>query len=136
MAGEFGCLVVFARKQPRPMQRHWDYDVASGDHAVAGAQHPAGHHRRQIGTIAIFQAENEVAHDAVVNRGGTQPVENRRVGDRLGAEDPSAEIMRKRAAQDLAIGPLDEPDTGPAGGTKAAMRANRKRSVISCPPIP
>ena len=91
---------------------------------VAGADHPAGHHDGEIGAIAIFQAVDERAGNAVMDGDGSQPLEHRRIGDGVGRQNAGTEIMGERHAENLAIGPLDQPQCRPAGRANATMLAD------------
>ena len=107
------------------MQRHGHNDIGRLHAAIAGAQHPSGHHRREIGAVAVFQRMHENAGEVIVECDGAQPVEGWRAGDGVGAENAGAEIVREGRAEHFAIGPLDEGELGPAMGAEARLAAEK-----------
>ncbi len=125
MADNANALIAY-RTYPHVDQYERGHQAAELlDRAIAGAQHPGGHHRRQIGAVAILQPMHQTPRHARMNGHRAQTIEGGRLGNRLGAEDTWPEIARKRQAEYLAIGPFDETDAGPAARAQAAMGTER-----------
>jgi len=129
MPGKLGGLIELAREQPRGMQRHTHDGIAVGQHLPAGPGHPARHHRRQVGAIAVFEVMHQIAGDALVHRDTAQPVEHRWMGDRFGRQHAGARIMTEGRTEHLAIGTVDEPDRRPAAGAKRAVATGSAMAV-------
>ena len=72
----------------------------------------------------IFQLVHEPPRDVAVDRGRARAAEGRRIGERLGRDDPLAEIVGEGRAVDRAERRLDEADRRPAAGAER----------VRCPP--
>ena len=107
------------------MQRHRDEKIGLGQNLPPGARHPEPERLARAPSGRYISADgSRVARRPVLEpRHGAGTGIDRRIGDRVGRMQAlDAEIIGKRRAEPLAIGPVDEIDAAPAGRAKCPMR--------------
>ncbi len=103
------------------MQRNGKDGIRTDDLRRCRADHPSGHHGRQINPIAILEIMHQVPRHTLVQRNRPEPIEDRWMGDGLRRHHAVAGIMRKRQAEHRAIGFFDQPHLSPADGAERVM---------------
>lgn len=144
MPRQFRRLIEATLKKSARMQRHGQNGIAITQMMRAGADHPARHHRGKIGAIPVFQCLHQLSGRSLVDHRRTQPVEGRRIGNRLRRQHAVTRIIGKWQSQHFAERTFDKGNRRPAAGTKPRMtaghdttaHADRRIDEIGHPPRP
>jgi hypothetical protein len=107
----------------KPVERHRHDQVGLLEDFSPGARHPRSHGAGKFEAINVFEVMDEPARrPIVIARDGAGSAEHRRIGHRLGRDQPwAAHILGEGRSEPLAIGPLDEAHLAPAGRAERVM---------------
>ena len=97
--GQHRRLVVAAREEPRPMQRHRHDHIGFGEQRGPGAAHELAQRRRELQPVAMLEGQHQRPAFLVVAQGRARPGEGRLVARAQGAERPSPRSRSKGRPQ-------------------------------------
>ena len=107
------------------MQRHRDEQIGAGEHFVSDAVHPAAERSSDMGSIAVFQPQHEVAAVLVVAQHRPRPVPAAPSAGAGAAHRILAHRMGKRRPAGSAPGGREKRDARPAAAAQGVRLADR-----------
>ena len=108
-------LVEAPGKQPRPVQRHRHQDVGGGQKFAPRLGQPLRQQLRQVGSVRMFKAQDEILRCAVVQQRRAGLGKRRAVAHAGTAQRQPRHFVLERMTAGVATRLRDEAQLGPTG---------------------